>query len=293
MHGVEFSVLLHRALQARVRELKDAAASEGGFNDPLVVHHARVACRRLGTVLGLLDAAAYPHLKGHTKALHDFAKRLGALRDLDVQLAAMERLHASASQPLQQAALEYVLERLAQRRQQRLDALNHTAPTFSRLLQVKSLPNPFDGLPLALAAWHHLQPCISAALAPLGSRRQQEDIQALHESRIQVKRLRDTMEALAPAFPTEPVGFLMELRAMQTALGEHHDQAALATLLQKRLEHLRSAGRPALAASLAEVLDSVVAARQQAFELFRALEGPWDEGEFSARVQALLGASAA
>lgn len=293
MHGVEFAVLLHRALEARVQELNDAAAGEGGFRDPAVVHRVRVACRRLRTVMGLLDEAAYPHLEGRAKALRDFAKDLGAVRDLDVQIAGLESLHALAAEPLHKAALEHVLELVARRRGKRLETLDGKVPGFAKLLKVPSLPNPFEGPSVMLSAWACLQPTIAVALSGIASRREAEDIEALHESRIQVKRLRDTLEALAPAFPAEPTGFLLELRAMQTALGEHHDQAAMERAIRRILDRLAAADRPVLSAGLLEVLDVMADGRHQAFERFRALDGPWDEAEFSARVQALLGVNAA
>ncbi len=293
MHGVEFAVLLHRALEIRVQELNDATASEGGFGDHEAVHRIRVACRRLRTVLGLLDEKAYPRLKTRTKDLRDFTQGLGRLRNLDVHITALEKLRGEAPRPVLQAALEHVLEALARRRQKRLEALGTKVPSFAKLLNVPSLPNPFEGPPVALGAWSHLQPCLHEALSDISARRGQEDIKALHESRIQVKRLRDTLEALTPAFPTEPTGFLMELRAMQMALGEHHDQAVLEALLRKHQGRLAEAGRLVLSASLAEILESVEEARQQAFERFCSLEGPWDETEFAARIQALLGVNAA
>ncbi|MBL0312002.1 MAG: CHAD domain-containing protein [Holophagaceae bacterium] len=293
MHGVEFSVLLHRALEARVQELKDASASEGGFNDSEAVHRIRVACRRLRTVLGLLDEQAYPHLKNRAKALREFTKALGGIRNLDVQIAALENLHTMAQEPLDQAALEHVLESVARRRQKRLAAITTKVPTFTKLLKVPSLPNPFEGPAVTIGAWSQLEPCIREALSHISTRREQENIKDLHESRIKVKRLRDTLEALAPAFPMEPTGFLMDLRAMQTALGDHHDQAALEALLRKHLDHLTETNRPVLSQSLSRLLNAAIEARHQAFEQFCALEGPWDETEFSARIQALLGVNAA
>jgi CHAD domain-containing protein len=293
MHGVEFAVLVHRALEARVQELHDALASQGWFRDPEAVHRARVACRRLRTVMGLVDEKAYPKLHSRAKALREFTKGLGVLRDLDVQIAALEHLHACATQPVHQAALEYVLESVTRRRRKRLATLDAKLPSFAKLLKLPRMPIPFEGPSAVLSAWSYLHPCITKALSGIATLREQEDSKGLHESRIQVKRLRDTLEALVLAFPTEPTGFLMELRAMQTALGEHHDQAALENLLRKNLDRLTKAGRRTLCASLIEVLASVVTARRQAFERFRSLEGPWDGTEFSARVQALLGVNAA
>lgn len=293
MHGVEFAVLLHRALEARVQELDTAAEGEGGFGDPEAVHRLRVACRRLAAVVALLDPEAYPRLNNRTKALREFAKNLGALRDLDVQIACLTDLHARATQPLHQAALEHVLELMRRRRRKRLETLDPKMPSFAKLLKVPSLPSPFEGASVKAEAWSYLHPCIAEALSGIETLREGEDIKGLHEARLRVKRLRDTLEALAPAFPAEPTGFLMELRAMQTALGDHHDQAALETLLRKHLDDLAEAGRPVLSTNLTEVLDSVVSARRQAFERFCRLQGPWDEAEFSARVQALLGVNGA
>ena len=293
MHGVEFAILLHRALEARVQELNDASACEGGFSDPAVVHRARVACRRLSALMELLDEEAYPHRKGRAKTLRDFAKNLGAVRDLDVQIAGLASLHAGSAQAAHKAALEHVLEIVARRRQKRLATLDTKVPSFARLLKVSSLPSPFEGPSATVEAWSCLQPCVAQALSRLSALREQEDIKELHEARIQVKRLRDTLEALAPAFPAEPTVFLTELRAMQTALGDHHDQAALEDLLRNNLDHLTESGRPALSAGLLVVLDLVVTGRRQAFEHFRSLEGPWDDIEFSARVQALLGVNSA
>ena len=293
MHGVEFAVLLHRALEARVQDLNDASAGEGGFNDAEVVHRVRVACRRLRAVIRLLDEEAYPRLQSRAKALRAFTKNLGAVRDLDVQIAGLEALHAGATRPTLQAALEHVLEIVARRRRKRIETLDTKVPGLAKLLKVPSLPSPFEGPSVTLSAWAHLQPCITEALSRISDLREKEDSKGLHASRIQVKRLRDTLEALAPAFPAEPTGFLMELRAMQTALGDHHDQAALEGLLRETLDQLTGAARPALSGGLLEVLDAVAAARRQAFERFCALEGPWDATEFSARVQALLGVNAA
>ena len=292
MHGVEFSVLLHRALEARVQAYQEAVASEGGLQDPEVAHRVRVACRRLRSVMDLLDEEAYPNLRSRANALRRFTKNLGQVRDLDVQMAGLQGLHATAGNG-HQSALEHVLESLARRRRKALAKLDLKAPGFEKLLKVPSLPKPFEGLPVPLGAWAALEPRIAEALASLAERRELEDVGALHASRVAVKGLRDALETLSPAFPAEPSGFLAELKAVQKTLGDHHDRAALESLLWEHHGRLVEAGRPALATALLDLLGTVAEGRLQAFGAFRALNGPWDAAEFAARVQALLGVSAA
>ncbi len=293
MHGVEFSVLLHRALEARVEVYQKAVASEGGLRDPEVTHRIRVACRRLRSVMDLLDEGAYPKLRSRAKALRRFNKDLGELRDLDVQAAGLQELHAVATERGHQAALEHILESLARQRRKALAKLDPKAPGFEKLLKVPSLMKPYEGLPVALGAWASLEPRIAEALASLSDRRELEDVVALHSFRVGVKGLRDTLEALSSAFPAEPTGFLAELKAMQKALGDHHDRAALESLLWEHHRRLTESGRPALALALLDLLGAAAEARLQAFATFRALSGPWDATEFAARIQAQLGVSAA
>ncbi len=293
MHGVEFSILLHRALDARLREFSAACEGKGGFREVEVVHRGRVAARRLRTVMGLLDPKAYSALKHRLRSLKQFSKELGLLRDLDVQSAGLQTLQGGPAEAGQQAAIEHLLEGLARRRRKRLARLDPKAPGLEKLLQVESLSRPFDGLPLPGAAWAVLAPLIIKALGPLQALRNTEDAPALHVARVGVKRLRDTLEALAPAFPTEPAGFLSELKALQKTLGDHHDSASLEALLWEHHGRLTEAGRPALATALLELLGTVAEARLQAFQAFAAMEDPFDPAEFSARLQALLGVAPA
>ena len=305
MHGVEFAILLHRALEARVQELYAAASGEvieggeagnggeGGFTDPEVLHRTRVACRRLWALLDLLDPETYSGLGPRAKALRRFAKDLGPVREFDMETVGLLNLHAKPENRPHQAALEHLLEIVARRRRKALAELPDKLPNFNKLLRVPSLPEPFQGPVVAQGAWACLKPRIEEALATIGERREEEDVAALHESRVDVKRLRDTLEALIPAFSVAPVGFVAELKAMQKTLGDHHDLASLEAFLSAQQDHLAKAGRPILASSLMDLRDQVADARRKAFEAFKALDGPWDSGEFSARVQALLGVSTA
>lgn len=305
MYGVEFATLLHRALEARVAELQGATTGAGiedteggknlagGFTHPEVLHRTRVACRRLRAVLDLLDAGTYPGLGAKTKALRRFAKELGPVRELDVETASLLELYAKPENSGHRPALEHLLEIVARRRRKAIAQLPEGPPGFSKLLRVPSLPEPFQVASVAQGAWDSLKPRIEEALAGIVDLRDEENPPALHEARVRVKRLRDTLEALIPAFSVEPAGFVAELRTMQKALGDHHDLSFLEAFLFTHHDHLAEAGRTALASSALALLGQVSRARRRAFETFQALDGPWDPGEFSARVQALLGVSSA
>ena len=76
-----------------------AAADAGTERD---VRKARVAARRLRAILRLATA---PEIEALRDEIADLASVLGKLRDLDVQVAAIESERASADEPLRQVAL--------------------------------------------------------------------------------------------------------------------------------------------------------------------------------------------
>src|SRR5262249_48222137 len=107
-------------------------------NDPEGVHDMRVATRRLRTTLHLLEEIplfSRKHLRLLRRGLRSLARRLGAVRDLDILL---ERVQGYATtHPEQTAALEVLCATLLKRRraarEQLLDCLAH--PKVQRVLR--------------------------------------------------------------------------------------------------------------------------------------------------------------
>ena len=86
---------------------------------------------------------------------------------------------------------------------------------------------------------------------------------------------------------------LTALKTLQTALGEHHDLAALEALLWEEEGQLRARGRAILAAGVLELLGEVAEARRAAFGRFTAAAAGQDPGAFAQAVRPALGLPAA
>jgi hypothetical protein len=171
--------------------------------------------------------------------------------------------------------MEHALEAIdARRRKARkamardLDGLD--LKSLPQMLEVPSLPDPFRAGDLAGTIWNCLEPWLDGAF-PGPDLLDREDVPALHALRIRVKRLRYALEVLSGGFQAAPEAQLRHLRALQTALGSHHDRATLEALLSRLHQGLEARGRAVLAAGTQEVLVHVGEERLIAFEQFRAL----------------------
>lgn len=294
MHPAELAILLHRALEVRLAGLQGLLAAEGWAEDMEQLHQVRVSARRLGAVLDLVDPEAYPGHKGQRRALKRLVEILGLPRELDVHADQLARHRQAADTPAQGAVLEHLLERVdharAKARRAMREALGDLRlPDLRKLLEVPSLPEPFQHASLQEAAWACLEPRAEAALGDLAALAAQEDAAALHKARVRAKKLRYALEALEGAFAAVPEAPLKALRTLQTALGEHHDLAALEALLWEDEGRLRARDRAALAAGVLELLGEVAEARRAAFDRFIAAAAGQSPAAFAADIRPALG----
>lgn len=172
------------------------------------------------------------------------------------------------------AALEHALDRLERlrartRRRMARKLAGHPCRKLPELLRVPSFPDPFRPGDLAAEAWAALEPQVDAAFAPMPGLLGQEDGEALHRTRIRIKRLRYAVEVLAEAFEAPPEAALAGLKELQASLGEHHDRAMLEAYLEARRKGLEGLGRGVLAGGLLELLAYVGEDRLRAYERFR------------------------
>lgn len=279
MHPAELAILLHRALEVRLARLLELLDAPNWAAEDEPLHQVRVAARRLGAVLDLVDAEVYPGHKGQRRALKGLVDTLGLPRELDVHAGYLRSHLAQADAPAQTAALEHLLEtvdrgRAKARRAMRKELERLRLPDLRRLLEVPALPAPFQAATLQEAAWACLAPRAEAALGDLPGLCAHEDPAALHKTRVRLKKLRYAVEALEAAFAEPPEAVLKGLRGLQTLLGEHHDLATLEALLWKAEEGLRERGRATLGAGVLDLLGTVAEARRATFESFvRATSG--------------------
>lgn len=272
----ELSLLLHRALEPRLENLLALCRSDGWQEGPESLHQVRIASRRVRAVLDLVDPDLYPGFKKHERHLRRLTRALGLTRELDVHTATLESLKDSHPDPLQVATAEHLLELLDRERRKARETMYRDLERISlkdldRMLVTPSFPDPLVMAELPHAVWNCLEPWIRAVEEPLPSLLNQENITGLHKLRIQVKRLRYTLEILESAFPSPLEDWLQRLKALQTALGQHHDHAVLEAFLWEIHAALATNLRTALASGVLGLLGMVAEERQARFEHFRAL----------------------
>jgi CHAD domain-containing protein len=275
MHPADLAILLHRALEVRLARLQELLAAKDWADDMEQLHQVRVAARRLGAVLDLVDPEAYPGHKGQRRALKGLVDVLGLPRELDVHAEHLRARHPGARTPCQAAVIEHLLEhvdrgRAKARRAMRKELDQLRLPDLRRLLQVPALHDPFQAVSLQEAAWACLAARAQAALGDLPALAAQEDPAALHKARVRIKKLRYAVEALESTFGVSPEPLLKDLRALQTVLGDHHDLAALEALLWEAEGNLRAHDRPTLCGGVLDLLGDVAEARRAAFGQFTA-----------------------
>ena len=235
-------------------------------DDQEALHDFRVAMRRLRSTL----RAYQPQLAALVPAklrrrLRELARATGEARDVEVQIAWLERRHHELS-PGRRAGVPWLMARLTQRRERAyLDIRERIAPKFDRLARrlrraLASPPAPDATLPPSLAS------LIAELLLDQGSdlerrlaliRSPGNHVEA-HAARIRVKRARYLLEPVVPeAAPAAPV--LRRLKQVQQLLGDLHDlhvvivrlgdaAAEAAAERTRRLHELAVAGARAAAA---------------------------------------------
>lgn len=294
MHPAELAILLHRALEVRLARLQERLAVPDWAEDMEQLHQVRVAARRLGAALDLVDPKAYRAHKGHRRALKDLVDTLGLTRELDVHADHLRERHAEARTPCQAAVIEHLQERVDRNRARERKVMRRAIerlklPNLDRLLEVPSLPAPFQPVSLQEAAWVALEARATAALEDLPGLMAREDPPALHKQRVRIKKLRYALEALESAFATPLSALTDRLKDLQSTLGEHHDLSALEALLWEEEARLRSHDRVILCGGILEVLGDVAELRRSAFVRFVDLAQGFDAAAFARDVRPALG----
>jgi len=123
MHAAELSILLHRALAARVAVLTDLLGAPGWQDDSERLRQVRVASRRVRSVLALVRPGIYPAFRHEGRKLRGFTRSLGLTRELDVHAECLERLAGSVPGLATGSALEHALEVLEVRRRKARKAM--------------------------------------------------------------------------------------------------------------------------------------------------------------------------
>ena len=192
------------------------------------LHDLRVASRRLRAALGVYGTAFAPKVaRALLRSAKALTSALGPVRDLDVQLGALEKL-GDALPTNQREGLQRVIRRLKrQRLRERRLMRRHLRRWAGKQFQAQLKETLAESLPSAplstfasviTTAWEQVAQ-YSAVVQDPGK------VAELHEMRIFTKRLRYTLELFAPTLPEEKAALLKPLSELQESLGQIHDHS--------------------------------------------------------------------
>ncbi|MBA2339760.1 MAG: CHAD domain-containing protein [Pyrinomonadaceae bacterium] len=255
-----------RVLLFRFDEMINLREAALDFSDIEGVHNMRVASRRLRSALA--DFASYfrrRELNSSRKKLKTLASALGEVRDADVAIQALDKLASRADADVAEGVGRLIDERKREREDARAklvkaidrdDCQNLRAEFVMSLEKAIAKRNSVQendlrgahtngtsfhdaGRGLIEERYLQLRKLSASLFRP-------HDSEALHDMRIEAKRLRYTLELFAAAWNDSLLSFADEVSQMQTLLGELHDCDvwidALGTRLKK--QHARSERQP-------------------------------------------------
>lgn len=216
------------------------------------IHDMRVASRRLRACLSLFEPCLpKKKLQDWTLQVRKITKALGAARDDDVQIEKLEQTLGQLPKPIYRTGILRLILRKRQERQMLqakvLKALDKLEESHV-LDQIEATESPLTAkegeVYLYTPGLYQLSfNAIHAELEDFLSYEsvvyQPEKVKELHEMRIAAKRLRYTMETLAPLYPEELKDPIKAIKKAQTTLGDIHDDDVWIMTLPQFIEEER------------------------------------------------------
>jgi len=252
--------------------------------DPEELHGMRVATRRMRAAWRVFgDGFRADRTKRFRRRLRTVAGRLGAVRDRDVLIEALETYQA-ALPDREAAAIQPLIEAWRSQRDEARELLLHEldSDAYRRWLDDYREFTLHDGLavtPSSPTSPHRVRDVFPARIwQAYGQVRAYEpvlrwaDVATLHELRIAAKRLRYTLEFVRETLGPETAPLVARIVALQDHLGLLNDADVAATLARTFLvEH---AGE--LDEFETQVIGRYLVTREQAVtRLRRTVGGPW------------------
>lgn len=249
-NALAWAVEVLRGRFEEVYALRDEAALQ--TEDIEGVHKIRVAIRRLRSALRDFAPFLNKHfLKDAKKNLKRLADTLGAARDLDVEIAALEKLRAKAAHESVRTALGRLIEKSRARREAMQPALIEILsplaiePVRERFLKALDETIGAGGKAANISPRDMGREVISNGLDEFRSLSdslyEPFKCERLHELRIAAKRLRYAIELFTVCFGAGIEPSAESIAEMQTHLGELHDRDLWIDKLSRRLHKSKAA----------------------------------------------------
>ena len=259
------------------------------------VHQMRVAIRRLRSALR--DFSPYlkkRFLKESKKDLKRLSDALGAARDLDVEITALEKLQRKAEHENIKTALGKMIEKSRARREAKQAALTDSLEISTLEKGRERFLAALDETVEAGGKAKNLTPrqigcevisnCLDEFRDLSDSLYDPFKRENLHELRIAAKRLRYAIELFTACFGASIEPFAEAVSEMQTHLGEIHDRDLWIEKLSRRLNKSNNKNRRAHFWLLSRFTKQRTKHYRAALELWNK----WQRKNFIKTLQAVL-----
>jgi len=254
-------------LAKAIEEQFGVAEKAASDKSPDGTHDLRVATRRLRAALELwLATSPEKKLDRCRKTLRRLGRRLGSLRETDVNLSQLSELREK--NPADAVAVEFALAAETRRRRQRARSLDKELRRIDLADLAKevrseiadALDSKAEGIPLGTVARRELDERLPRVASLLGRALLHPTPRGLHLLRIELKKFRYSAELCVPAYDGRRVPHLVNrLKKLQDALGLVQDANALHLRLAELRANLRRDGLPAIERSLLPPMRAVAA----------------------------------
>lgn len=286
-------------LLTRFEELYGFHETALDWTDPEGVHSMRVASRRLRSALR--DFTPYIRkraLASVLKELKDIADALGAVRDQDVAIMALEKMVSHAPAELSPALKQFIDTRKEVRDRSREELKATLEQT-----ELKQLESDFiASVDAATTTRDHSKPQITfqemsrviilarlKELEKLSSGLfQPSEIETLHDMRIAAKRLRYAIELFQQCWRRSIAGYAKRTARIQTALGDVHDCDVWMESVGKQIIVARKQKQQDQVAALMWLLSHLVKVRTKHLRQGLARWREWETQDVSGKLRTVL-----
>lgn len=299
--ALEWAATVLRVRFDEVIELRGAALE---FSDIEGVHAMRVATRRLRSALrDFLPLLKKRPLKKVRKNLKEIADALGAVRDQDVAILALEHLQAAAEiDQTNEQIKEGIETQLEERRSIRETAQKNLIQTldpddltklqadFTASLDKAVRKNKRKRVVSFNEAGREAVADSLRDLRELGTSLYEPfNVEKLHEMRIAAKRLRYAVELFTACWGERIAPFAVEIAEMQSFLGEVHDcDVWLENLSVKMRDQQNGAASGSERKAAVWLLSEFIKNRTKNYRAALKLWSEWEITDFTERMQAII-----
>lgn len=276
--GMAQAAHLRARMEPRLAALRDGAAWEHAEDPAQTLRRLRVATRRLRAFTSLFAPIIGDKRATKLKRrLREITRGAGPRREWDALLEGLRAEHANA-EPMAQAALEHVIARGEERRDEATRRARKALSGIDMAALADALDDELDRvcgrmlrlddeLPAHARAW--LEPELRRMFAGMPDPKSEEEIEGWHEVRKRAKSVRYAVALLRPTLEEVHAELGRPARGVQRALGAHHDCSVLLEALREHKILLETHRLPTLAGALATVELTLRRKRAAAYEAAR------------------------